>query len=873
MATANIKISADTQQAQAAIQNLNKSLSSIERSSQAAQKGLGTLAQTTQLAVGAFAALTAGLGIRELADYTARWTDLNSRLVNATGSQQAASQALEAISASARTTYSSLEETAKVFVRNSMAMNELGYTTNEQIKLSETLNNAIAVSGARGQEAASALDAFAQAIARGKMEGGDFNRIIETSPRIVKALADGLGVTTAEFRAMITEGRITSDVMIPALISQMDKLRTEAEAMPATLSDAFIVLQNSLFEFIGSADQALGISQALSKALVFLADNTGIMVGAIAGLAVAVAALLIPLIPAATAMAVLTGGLAVAGAVAVGAALGYAAQQAGLFGDDTKKATDQLKKQEQAAEDAAAATARQARAAKQLVEEQNKGLKPLFDKLQLEKDSIGLNQTELAIKRNLADAAKTLKIDQDAISNSVRQRIISETTALEIAKQKSQIDKFITDLETERLGLAVRDADQREIVLAIRRQELDFGRALTANERDRLTTELQITQALRQQVEQRNKIKNLVDQYAEQAQKSSDPILAEIKNYELLRNAAVKAYSDAGRAVDDLSFSYNAARDGDYAKFMQTEVAKTSIALSESERRINAEITKEIEKYDQVYKLANQYSTELSTLEDRLQKLKSSGFDIESADYQRLQDTKLEIQRRFNEQSQQLELQRIQNQLIAEQSSIAQSMSSADQATLQKIGLQEKEKQIAADRIAFEKKSDLDKTKFAVDNLQTVFAALGAQNKKAFEASKALAIASALVNTYQGATKALATYPWPFGLIAAAAAVAAGLAQVSAIRSQQYSGRSLGGPVMGNTPYIVGENGPELFTPSTTGSITRNSELQGSSPVNVNFTIVANDTQGFDQLLTSRRGVIQQIISDAMLERGQRSAM
>jgi hypothetical protein len=34
---------------------------------------------------------------------------------------------------------------------------------------------------------------------------------------------------------------------------------------------------------------------------------------------------------------------------------------------------------------------------------------------------------------------------------------------------------------------------------------------------------------------------------------------------------------------------------------------------------------------------------------------------------------------------------------------------------------------------------------------------------------------------------------------------------------------------------------------------------------------VANDTQGFDQLLSSRKGVIQQIISDAMLERGQRS--
>jgi SLT domain-containing protein len=150
-----------------------------------------------------------------------------------------------------------------------------------------------------------------------------------------------------------------------------------------------------------------------------------------------------------------------------------------------------------------------------------------------------------------------------------------------------------------------------------------------------------------------------------------------------------------------------------------------------------------------------------------------------------------------------------------------------------------------------------------------MFAALGAQNKKAFEASKALAVASAIVNTYQGATKALATYPFPFGLIAAAAAVAAGFAQVNAIKSQQYTGRALGGPVSEGRSYIVGEQGPEMFTPGAAGTITPNNQL-ATGTTNINFTIVANDTTGFDQLLTSRRGMIQQIVSDAMLEKGQR---
>jgi SLT domain-containing protein len=126
------------------------------------------------------------------------------------------------------------------------------------------------------------------------------------------------------------------------------------------------------------------------------------------------------------------------------------------------------------------------------------------------------------------------------------------------------------------------------------------------------------------------------------------------------------------------------------------------------------------------------------------------------------------------------------------------------------------------------------------------------------------------MNTYMAATKALATYPPPFNFIAAAAAVGMGLAQVAQIRAQSYSGRALGGPVMGGTPYIVGERGPELFTPNTTGRITPNNQLSGGT-TNVNFTIVANDAQGFDDLLLQRRGMITQMISDARLEQGMRA--
>jgi len=48
--------------------------------------------------------------------------------------------------------------------------------------------------------------------------------------------------------------------------------------------------------------------------------------------------------------------------------------------------------------------------------------------------------------------------------------------------------------------------------------------------------------------------------------------------------------------------------------------------------------------------------------------------------------------------------------------------------------------------------------------------------------------------------------------------------------------RAMGGPVSpGGGPYIVGEQGPELFTPSSSGNITPNGAMGGNTiTVNVN---------------------------------------
>lgn len=93
------------------------------------------------------------------------------------------------------------------------------------------------------------------------------------------------------------------------------------------------------------------------------------------------------------------------------------------------------------------------------------------------------------------------------------------------------------------------------------------------------------------------------------------------------------------------------------------------------------------------------------------------------------------------------------------------------------------------------------------------------ENKAMFAVSKAAAIAQAVINTYQAATGAMSAMSAipivgpALGIVAAAAAVAGGLAQVANIRNQQMGGgRRYGGAVNDNKYYRVNEDGrPEIF--------------------------------------------------------------
>ena len=151
-------------------------------------------------------------------------------------------------------------------------------------------------------------------------------------------------------------------------------------------------------------------------------------------------------------------------------------------------------------------------------------------------------------------------------------------------------------------------------------------------------------------------------------------------------------------------------------------------------------------------------------------------------------------------------------------------------------------------------------------NLEGTLTILSGHSKKAFKMLQAQKIGEAIINTYSAVLKAFATYPPPLSYLAAGSALTFGMAQVQQIRAQKFTARRQGGLVSENKPYMVGEGGPETFIPNSSGYIAPG---VGGQNVNVNFTINAVDTTGFQQLLANERGMIVGMINSAVNQQGK----
>jgi len=240
--------------------------------------GLHTKLTAVATAVAGYFGLSFGSSaLKEVAALADGFNNLQARIKLVTGEGNVFTSSFERVSEIALRTSSALESTGGLFAKLAEAGKSAGLGTqaaiDQALALTTTVNQAVQLSGASAQASDAAITQLIQGLQGGVLRGDEFNSVMEQSPRLAKALADGLGTTTGELRKMAEAGQLSSDVVIKALKSQADTVAGEFSKLPPTVGRALQNLSTSWTLYVGEADKATGASKAAATVIDGLAKN------------------------------------------------------------------------------------------------------------------------------------------------------------------------------------------------------------------------------------------------------------------------------------------------------------------------------------------------------------------------------------------------------------------------------------------------------------------------------------------------------------------------------------------------------------------------------------------------------------------------
>lgn len=165
------------------------------------------------------------------------------------------------------------EATINLFARLSRATQELNISQADRLRLTDLVGKSMIISSASTASAEAAMIQLSQAMASGVLRGEELNSIMEQAPRLAQAIAQGLGVTIGELRAMGKEGELTAEKVTAAIMKSGAAIDSEAAKMSTTIGQAALKIKNSTGRVVESFDEATDSSGILAGGLEDIAQG------------------------------------------------------------------------------------------------------------------------------------------------------------------------------------------------------------------------------------------------------------------------------------------------------------------------------------------------------------------------------------------------------------------------------------------------------------------------------------------------------------------------------------------------------------------------------------------------------------------------
>ena len=229
--------------------------------------------------------LVAGLGIRELGRAADQFTTIGNRIRLVTDSTAEFNTVQDELVGLAQRTRTDLGATAELYARVARSTETLGVSQNRVLAFTESVNQALQISGATAAEAGAGVIQFAQGLASGALRGDELRSVMEQMPRLASAIADNMGITIGQLRILGEEGKLTAEAVFEAVEKAGPELQKEFAQITPTLGQAMTTVRNFATVIIGEFNAAAGITEGLVSIFALTDEQTQELGAAVRNLA------------------------------------------------------------------------------------------------------------------------------------------------------------------------------------------------------------------------------------------------------------------------------------------------------------------------------------------------------------------------------------------------------------------------------------------------------------------------------------------------------------------------------------------------------------------------------------------------------------
>ena len=262
----NVRISADSTEAQSAINKVANKLSTdipkgvSEAGSKVAKEAASIRDEIksimTQVNKGLqFAGAVTGIGIaatavKDVATAAAQTADqltsIRSRINLINDGTQTTAEIMEKVFDASQRSRGSYVDMADSVAKLNMLAKDAFSSNDEAIMFVEQLNKQFKISGASIEESSAAMYQLTQAMAAGKLQGDEFHSIMENAPMLAQSIAQEMGLTVGQLKDMSSQGLITADIIKEALFNSAEETNAKFAEIPMTFAEVGQSIQNEM---------------------------------------------------------------------------------------------------------------------------------------------------------------------------------------------------------------------------------------------------------------------------------------------------------------------------------------------------------------------------------------------------------------------------------------------------------------------------------------------------------------------------------------------------------------------------------------------------------------------------------------------------